>query len=618
MSKGYMGKFLTINLSTSETKEIDVPQWLQEEYVGGKGYAMKLLYDLLPQGADPLGPDNPLMFFPGPLTGTLAPSMRACVATKSPLTGLLLDSYFGGHFGPEIKYAGYDGIIITGSSIKPVYLWIDDNNVEIKSAEHLWGTGTLESNRAIKKELQDDSIKVSTIGPAGENKVRFALISCEYNRQAGRGGAGAVMGSKNLKAVAIRGTHGVEVENREEFLKAVQQGYQELKDSPDVQALVDTGTASAVPFANEVGLLPRRNYQDGTFDKADNISDLGQNKDYWLRSEACAGCPVRCSKVGYIRTGRYAGTISDIVEFESAGLLGSNLEIGDAKAVTYLSALCDNLGVDTISAGSVVGFALEAAEKDIIDKEKLPAGADFGNAKAIAELLKNIVTRNGAVADILADGVKMAAEKIGQDSDDFAVHVKGLEVPAWGPRGNPGIALALMTADRGGCHQRGLPLGYELAGEPWNGKVLDRLALEGKAEIMVHEQNHLTALDTFVKCDFGNFGISLSNYLKLFSSCTGRELTEEELYNLGAKIWNMGRLFNLREGLDPAEDKLPKRFMNESLPSGPCKGHHFTDDDVKLMLKEYYQLRGWGIDGRPTEETITKYNLHQENTFSID
>lgn len=617
MSNGWMGKFLTVNLSTGNVNIVDEPQWLQDQYVGGKGYAMKLLYDLLPEGTDPLAPENPLMFFPGPLTGTLAPSMRACVATKSPLTGLLLDSYFGGHFGQEIKYAGYDGIIITGRSDKPVYLWINDDKVELRDAGHLWGTGALEANRAIKDELGDSTIKVSTIGPAGENTVRFALISCEYNRQAGRGGAGAVMGSKNLKAVAIRGSNTVRVSNRKEFLSAVQQGYVELKQSPDVQALVDTGTASAVPFANEAGLLPRRNYQDGTFDLADSISDLGQNNHYWLRSEACAGCPIRCSKVGYIRTGRYAGTISDIVEYESAGLLGSNLEIGDAKAVTYLSALCDSLGIDTISAGSVVGFALEAAEKGLIDKSTLPQNANFGNAEAAAEILKNIAYRKNELGNILAEGVKRAAEKIGSESESFAVHIKGLEVPAWGPRGNPGIALALMTADRGGCHQRGLPLGYELAGEPWKGRILDRLACSGKAEIIVHEQNYLTALDTLVKCDFGHFGISAGTYLRLLKACTGREFSEEQFLELGAKIWNLGRLFNLREGLNPAEDKLPKRFMTEPLPSGPCKGHYFTEADVKLMLTEYYNLRDWDSSGYPTKETICKYGLNDNQKFEI-
>lgn len=617
MANGYMGNFLTVNLSTEKIDIIDVPQWLQDEFVGGKGYAMKLLYDLVPPGADPLGPDNPLMFFPGPLTGTMAPSMRACVATKSPLTGLLLDSYFGGHLGPEIKYAGYDGIIITGQAKEPVYLWIDDDKVELRSAQSLWGMGTLACNKAIKQQLQDQTVKVATIGPAGENKVRFALISCEYNRQAGRGGAGAVMGSKKLKAIAIRGTKAVGVYDRDTFMDAVKQGYNELKTSPDTQALVATGTASSVPFANEVGLLPRHNFQDGTFEKADNIGDFGQSKHLWLRSEACLGCPIRCSKIGYIRNGRYAGTISDIVEYESAGLLGSNLELGDIKAVTYLTALCDKLGIDSISTGGVLGFALEAAEKGLIDKEKLPTGVAFGNATSIAELIKRIVNRSDELADILAEGVKSAAEKLGNGTKDLAVHIKGLELPAWSPRGAPGIALTLMTADRGGCHQRGLPLGYEFGGEQWKGQKVEQLATSGKAEIIIHLQNYLAALDTFVKCDFAQFGIQPQTYVELYKACTGKDFSIEELYELGAKVWNMGRLFNLREGLNPSGDKLPKRFMTEPLPSGPSKGHHFTKQDIKTMLTEYYQLRGWDKYGKPTEDTLRKYNLPCDKKFSL-
>lgn len=618
MCNGYMGKFLFIDLNSGGSKQVEVPEWLRERFIGGKGYGMKLLYDLIPEGCDPLSSDNVLMFMAGPLTGTLAPSMRACVVTKSPLTGTLLDSYFGGSFGHEIKYAGYDGIIITGKANKPVYLYINDGNVEIRPAQSCWGMGTLEVNYAIKKELQDESVRIVSIGPAGEKLVRFALVSCEYNRQAGRGGAGAVMGSKNLKAIALKGTQPVYVHDSNAFLKAVQQGYKDLKSSPDIEALVETGTASSVPFANEVGVLPRRNYLDGTYEGANKISDFGQSRDLWLRNDACLGCPIRCSKIGYIRTGRYKGTVSDIVEYESAAMLGSNLEIDDIKAVTYLTHLCDELGLDSMSAGGVIGFAMEAVERGFISQQEIYGEQiEFGNAMAVEKLLKTIAYRQGELGNLLAEGVQRASSVLGSGSEEIAVHIKGLETPAWGPRGATGIALALMTADRGGCHQRGIPLGEDLGGAPWNGEPVDRLALKGKAEIVVHYQNYLAALDTLVKCDFGGFGIQPQTYLDLYRACTGSDLGgEDALQQLGARIWNQGRLFNLREGLDPKQDTLPKRFF-EPLPSGPCKGHCFTTEDLQVMLQDYYQLRGWNNEGRPEQEVLEKLDLNYNNKFNI-
>lgn len=603
MPDGYMHKFLFVDLTSGHSREEGVPERLRRIYVGGKGYGIKLLHDLVPEGCDPLSPGNVLMFMAGPLTGTLAPSMRACVVTKSPLTGTLLDSYFGGSFGPEIKYAGYDGIIITGRAAEPVYLWVDDGRVEIRPAGDIWGMGTLEANRAIKEQLDDQSVKIAGIGPAGENLVRFALISCEYNRQAGRGGAGAVMGAKNLKAVALKGTNPVRVHDSGAFLQAVQTAYRDLKSSPDIDALAHTGTASAVPFANETGVLPRRNYYDGTFEKANDISDYGQGRHLWLRNDACPGCPVRCSKLGYIRTGTYKGTVSDIVEYESAAMLGSNLEIGDIRAVTYLTRLCDELGLDSMSAGGVTGFAMEAAEKGLLPQTDIGGRQiQFGSPEAAGKLIKAIAYRRGGLGNLLAEGVQRAAAELGPGAEEFAVHIKGLETPAWGPRGATGIALALMTADRGGCHQRGMPLGEDLGGALWKDHPVDRLALSGKAEIVVHYQNYLAALDTLVKCDFGAFGIQPQTYLDLYRACTGHDLGGEEgLQQLGGRIWDLGRLFNLREGLDPARDTLPKRFT-EPLPSGPCRGHRFSSEDMQTMLREYYQHRGWNPDGRPASK----------------
>ena len=610
MIEAYTNKLLMIDLSIESFEIISLPDILKQAYLGGKGFGAKLLVDKVFPGTDPLGHDNLLMFMTGPLTGTMAPAMRGCVVTKSPLTGIFLDSYFGGSFSPEIKYAGYDGIIIKGVAKKPCYIWIDDHRVEIRDAKDIWGTDALESNRLIKQEIGDESIKIAGIGQAGENQVRYALICCEYNRQAGRGGAGAVMGSKNLKAIAIRGTNSVKVNDPEGFARACEKAVKELADSPDVEAMRQAGTASAVDFANEAGLLPHKNYQNGTFAKSSNLAEKGQSKHLWLGSSACMGCPIRCSKIGAVRTGKYKGIVTDIVEYESAGLMGSNLDISDVRAVAHLVKLCDCYGMDSMSTGSVIGFAMEACEKGLIPP---PEGIDlaFGNVPAAEYLIHAIAARREGLGKLLSHGVRLAAEKIGGNASDIAIHTKGLESPAWGPRGVSGMGLAYMTTDRGGCHQRGFPVGYELAGE-WDNKPLDPLSPKGKAAMVASLQNHSAGTDTLVKCDFGSFGISTETYAQLFSAATGRQITSATLLETGERIWNLVRMYNLSEGMDATKDTLPRRFVEEPLPDGPAKGHRISKEDMDYMKLEYYKIRGWNEDGVPLEKTLERLGVHHD------
>jgi aldehyde:ferredoxin oxidoreductase len=614
MPKAYMGKFLFVDLNSRTSWTQEVPEWMRSNLMGGKGFGAKLLADLTPVGCDPFGPENPLMVMTGPLTGTSAPSMRGCVVTKSPLTGTFLDSYFGGYFSPEIKYAGYDGLIILGQAQEPVYLWIDDETIDVRPAKHLWGQDALEANESIKTELQDQTVKILSIGPAGENGVLYSLISCEYNRQAGRGGAGAVMGSKQLKAIAVRGSQTVTIQDSDAFRRAVLQANTDLEQSEDVQAMRDGGTAPAVDFANETGLLPCRNFQDGTFEQASNLSDVGQSKHLWLNSAACMGCPIRCSKMGAVRTGKYAGFITDIVEYESAALIGSNLGIADIRAVAHLVKLCDRFGMDSMSTGGVIGFAMEAGERGLIES---PSGItlEFGNVRAAEYLIRSIAFVDNDLGKILAQGVKRAAAALGGDASAFAQHVKGLESPAWGPRGAAGTGLAFMTADRGGCHQRGLPAPLEVTGGEWEGKPVQALAVEGKAAMLISMQNYLAGTDTLVKCDFGGFGIQPKTYAALLTAATGEPHFAEEFDQLGERIWNLTRQFNLREGLDPADDTLPRRFIQDPLPSGPFQGHHFSAQDMAYMLKDYYTLRGWDETGRPTTETLKQVGVQDLPVF---
>ena len=608
MPNAYQGTLLHIDLSGQQIQHLPVPQWLRETFVGGKGFGAKLLYDLLPAGTAPLDPATPLMFFPGPLTGTKAPSMRACAVTKSPLTGLFLDSYFGGEFGQEIKYAGYDGLIITGRAAQPVYLYIADTTVEIRSAASLWGQDALEANASIKDECEDPSLKIVTIGQAGEKRVPFALLSCEFNRQAGRGGAGAVMGAKNLKAIALRGEQLVKVADPEGFTKAAAQAHTELEGSEDIQVLRQTGTASAVEFANEAGLFPANNFQDSSFAKADRLGDKGQSKHLWLGNIACLGCPIYCSKIGVIRHGKYAGTISDTVEYESAGLLGANLGISDIRAVTHLTRLCDVFGLDSMSAGGAIGFAMEAAEKGFIDP---PDGIDltFGNVEAAEYLIRGMALQENELGRLLSQGVRRAAAALGGESEAFAQHTKGLETPAWGPRGALGTGLAFMTADRGGCHQRGLPAPIEITHDEYNGKPVDPRATQGKAAMVMEMQDFSAGTDALVKCDFATAGIATETYAAMLSTATGVERDAAFLTDLGARIWNQIRLFNLREGLDPSDDRLPKRFFQDPVPSGPQQGQHFTTEQTAAMLEEYYALRGWDASGVPTSTTLDTLSL---------
>jgi len=609
-----MGQFLVADLAHREAWTVPVPNWLKIDFVGGKGFGAKLLYDLAPPGVDPLGPDNPLLFMAGPLTGTSAPSMRACVVTKSPLTGIYLDSFFGGRFGPEIKYAGYDGLIILGRAAQPTYLWIHDDQVQFCPADAIWGLDALTANERVKEELDAQQAKVVTIGQAGENRVKFALISCEYNRQAGRGGAGAVMGSKNLKAVAVAGSRLVTVHDTDAFQRACQAASADISASETCAALTESGTSNAVPWSNEVGTLPHRNYFDQVYDKADRLGDEGQGKHLFLGKAACLGCPIRCSQMGAVRTGKYAHTITDIVEYESAALMGSNLDIHDVRAVAHLVKLCDAYGMDSMSTGGVIGFAFEAAEKGVLqspDDVKLA----FGSVAGAEYLIRSIALQENDLGRLLGRGVKRAAAELGSNTADFALHVKGLEVPGWAPRGTPGMGLAYMTADRGACHQRGFMVAYELGGKEYRGNPVDTYGLTQKAEILKEEQDYLSGLDALVKCDFGAFGVSPESYARLFAAATGRPADSAFFHTLGARIWNQTRLFNLREGLTALQDRLPRRIAAEPLPDGPHKGHRISEADMAVMLKEYYQHRGWDENGQPLPETLASLGLDKKRRF---
>jgi len=590
----YMGKMLKINLSEKSYEIIPTPKELIKEYVGGKGFGVKLYNQYIESDTKPLSPQNVLFFLTGPLTGTIAPAFRSCLVTRSPLTNTWLDSYFGGHFGQHIKYAGYDAIIVQGKADNLTYLTIDDDNIEFHTAHELEKKKISETTEFIKNNHSSD-YKVACIGPAGENLVRYAMVTCEPMRQAGRGGAGAVMGSKNLKALAVKGTHLVEVANNDEFLAAVNSAYQELNNSDAIESLTKEGTPSSIPFAQNSGMLPTENYKYGQFEQSEQLESKEQNEILWQRNFACSGCPIACGKVGEVSKGKFKGLKIDTIEYETLGLIGANLGIGNLNYVIKISKLCDELGLDTISTGGSLGFAIEAAQNSdlsFLDNEKLK----FGNASYLIEMIKNIAYRSNELGDILAEGVKRAADSI-PGSEDYSVHIKGLETPAWPPRGAPGMGLALMTADRGGCHQRGFPVSYEAGSEKWQGEKLSRLSLDKKAELVISLQNKMAALDTLIKCDFATSGISEKSYLKMLETAVDEKFPDNFWQTLGAKIWDETRKINNKHGFTKEDDYLPKRFVKEPLPDGPASGHRITQSDMDQMLDRYYKLRGWDKAG---------------------
>ncbi len=601
--KGYMGKILFIDLSGLVYWQRELPSQLPQAVIGGKGLGIKLLYDLLPPGTDPLDPANPLIMVSGPLTGTAAPSMRGCLVSKSPANGMFDDSYFGGHFSQEIKYAGYDAVVVTGRASKPVYIVIDDSRVEFKDAAHLWGRDTYYTSDTVKAELGDESFRACCIGPAGENLVRFSLVDCDPHRQAGRGGLGAVFGSKNLKAVAVRGSNGIEIADPEAFLEAVGTANAEIAGSTGTQEFAEFSSISLLPFSNEFGFFPVENFKDGSTSRAESISAAAHESRVWMRHWACAGCPIHCGKMGMIKRGPHAGTVCDNVEYESVGLLGGNLRIHSVENLSFINQTCDKLGLDTISTGGVVGFAIEAFERGLIDSDSTGGLAlSFGDHTSILQLIEEIAYRRG-LGRILADGVVKAAEALGNGASEFACAIQGLETPAWGPRGSAGMGLAYITGDRGGCHQRGFPIGYETSGSWPRGEMVDGWHVEGKGVLVGWEQNLLAALYSLTICEFGRSGISLDTYRKLLESATGVAMSEKEFLRTGERIWSLIRLFNLREGWSQDSLSMPGRFK-EALPSGVMKGHSFSDDDLAAMLADYNAARGWDGDGRPLPGTL--------------
>ena len=602
---GYRGMRLEIDLSRQSVKKFPLERDLAEAYLGGKGFGAKTLFDHLLPGCHPLSPENMLVFATGPLTGTLAPSSgRFEVCTKSPLTGLWLDSNCGGFFGPELKFAGYDLIVIKGAAEKPVMLVIDDDVVLLKEASETWGKNTLETHQWIKDRLGKD-FRVACIGPSGENGVLFACIISEF-RAIGRGGAGAVMGSKNLKAIAVRGSQAVSIEDPERFLNLNKEAFNEIAINPDTGGgRQKYGTNVILSLMNEAGIHPVRNFQKGKFSGTGLVNE-DTIEALYVRNKACFGCPIYCSKIAKVESGPYAGCFTEGPEYENVWTFGANCENTDLGAIIQAEYLCDLYGLDSISTGGVIGFLMECREKGLLTEKDTGFPLGFGESEGIIQAVHLIGKREGP-GKLWGEGVKKVASEI-NGSEDFAIHVKGMELPAYDPRSSTGMALAYATSDRGGCHLRSWPIGEEILADQ---QRMDPFSTEFKAELVMNEQDLFCLFNCSGICLFATFAVTLKQIVPFLHSSTGLEVfsSTDEVLRIGERTNNLVRLFNIREGLTKEMDTLPERFFKEPLQGGPCDGRIA---DLSVLMEEYYFVRGWDEEGIPTKRKLEELGIEGE------
>lgn len=604
---GYQGKILRINLSGSYSSIEETPADLARDFIGGRALGAAMLYQELAAGTDPLGEDNKLIFLTGPLVGTNAPSSaRFSINTKSPQTGIYLFSICSGMFGPAIKRAGFDGLIIEGKSPLPVYLLITDKGLTFADAGDLWGLTTDKTEEILKSRHRgQDRCYVASIGPAGENLARVACILSE-GRAAGRGGAGAVMGSKHLKAIVVTGNGKVPLSDPRAFKEAVKEARDKVDAAPFLkEGMHKYGSAISIGVTSLHGVLPTRNWQTGVFPKVDALRPQTAREKFLVRDSACPQCPVGCAKIMAVKDGPFAGAITDGPEYETVYAFGSALESDSMESIIYADMLCDQLGMDTISCGATLAWAMECRQRGILSRQDCD-GLElyFGNAGVIPEVLRKMALREG-IGDLLADGTREAARRLGHGSEKFAMHTKGMELGGYDPRGIKGQALVVACGPRGGCHHAG---GYVIALELASGKY-DPLAAAGKGEMVKNAREFRVIMDSAMYCAFLGVGFGLDVAARLLQTATGIDFTAQELFLIAERTSVMERLFNVREGLRRKDDTLPDRLLNEPLPEGPAAGQKL-EGEFETMVTEFYHACGWDQDaGIPTEATIERLGL---------
>jgi len=604
---GYAGKILHVDLNTGKTRVAPLTEDYAKKYIGGIGLGMKLWLDNTAAGVDPLSPENTLVLALGPISGTMFPTGgngHAFVA-KSPETLGVGEAVAHGTFGAEMKRAGYDAVILHGKAEKPVYLWIDDDSVQMLDAAHLMGKSPSETEEAIKEELGDYYIRVASIGLAGEKLSRIACIINEKTRAAGRTGLGAVMGSKNLKAIAVRGTHDIVPAKPDQFMDMVKEFHERMK-GPATMKYRTLGTPENVLVHNALYCMPTRNYNNAHFEEAEKVSGEVLNEKFVAKIIGCSSCAMRCEHEVVVPEGPYKGTMTRM-EYETLWALGPYCGISRLDAIIKGMELCNYYGMDAIGAGVVVGFAMDCYENGILSQKDFDGlEAQFGNSDALLLILEKMGKREG-IGNILADGVRMAAQKIDKGAEKLAQHIKGLEVTGYDLRCLKTAALGFAVSFRGADHNRHGAYVFDVKGK------VDRLKAErGRGKMVRDMEDTYALIDSFIICKFsrGTFYKELDDMAKLYNLVTGIDMSAEELKRSGERINTIGRLINIREGFSRKDDTLPWKVMHMPIPDeGPVKGAFVSQEELDLLLDDYYESRGWNVDGVPTVEKLKELGM---------
>jgi len=600
---GYGGSILRVNLTSGKITKEPTPAALARDFIGGRGFGAYFLFKEVPKNADPLGPENKLIISSGPLSGLMIPGAGKCdFTTKSPLTGGYASASLGGLFTAELKYAGLDSIILEGISPKPVYLFVDDDKIELRDASDIWGKGTI----TLEKEFKDkfgEEFQVAVIGLGGENGVSYASINHDYGRQAGRGGVGTVMGVKKVKAIVVHGTRSIPVADLEGYRKAGMALFKACKDAEGLKEWQTYGTTIVTSWCDEVGALPTRNFSAGSFEGGKTLYGPVMRKEIVVTDKGCFGCPSPCGK--YSRMKRYNSNVEG-PEYETIGMIGSNLGIADIQDVAQANLLCDELGIDTISAGSAIGWAMECYEKGIFTKKDTDGlELKFGNAEAAFKMIEKIARREGLGA-LLAEGVKKASQKVGKGSEKFAIHVKGMEQSAYATHNATAMLLAYMTCDVGAHHNRAWAITYDL-------QVGRDQVVPEKVARVIWLQNFRPMFDVLGACrlQWVELAIDRDLYVPALEAITGIHRTWEDLEKVGERIWNLTRLYWAREkeGFGREWDLPSPRFYEEPPKTGVTAGQITRFEDVQKLLDMYYEQRGWSAQGMPMPETVKRLGL---------
>ncbi|MEA3222239.1 MAG: aldehyde ferredoxin oxidoreductase family protein [Thermodesulfobacteriota bacterium] len=602
---GYMGGILKIDLSSGVINSEVLDGDFARIFLGGNGFAAKIIYDLVPYQADPISEDNIVVFATGPLNETpVWGTGRGHLASISPQSGMFFDSNFGGNFASMLKRTGFDAVVISGKAASPVYILIKDGEVTLKDAHSLWGKSTEETHRLLVEE-EGEGIESAVIGPAGENNVIFAgvMVSGSRRSAAARGGIGAVLGSKNLKAVVAKGSKKVEIADREGLKGYLRPIFPGVKEK--AKALTTYGTSFLVDMINSKGMLCTHNNTREIFDHAREINGEVILEKYIKKSVACRGCPVACGKIVYVPHGEFAGQNVKMPEYETLYSMGSMLDNSDIVSIFNGNAMCDSLGMDTISLGSTLAFVAECVEKGIVSEEELGGKISFGDGAYLTDIIKKTAHKKG-VGEFLALGSKRLASLFGGDSDRFLHSVKGLEMAGHSARGLRPMALAYATSTRGGSHHDARPV--YLADDPQNDPGFD-----GQPEYCVNSQHNTAVGDSLVICRFLQeraFGGQLNDSLvPVIRYVTGWDIDLDELNMIGERIYNLERMINVKRGVNRSMDTLPYRVMNEPIPDGPSKGRYCPKEELDKMLDAYYRLRGWDEDGIPSSGKLSELGL---------